>query len=163
MNCTAHEQLGYNPRSDVTHWQGTPIPPVHHPLELTPRRQEIAGKVWWNGPAWTILRNASWFLWQVMDYGSDDDIRYTLQDVSERTWIGALKEARPGLLSRGSYVLWSLAFRQIGIDECCDWPDTAHRLDQRPLRNQTHEQMYRRHRREGNSSKSLPLTNPLSP
>ncbi|MCY3793718.1 MAG: hypothetical protein OXG51_05010 [Gammaproteobacteria bacterium] len=125
--------LGYDPRPELDHWLGTPIPPVRNPLRQTPERSAIADRVWWNGPPWTILRNAAHYLWHVMDYGRPEDVRHTLRDVSRETWIWALDEARPGLLSKGSYVLWSLTFDRIGLDDPCSWPDSAHRLDCRPL------------------------------
>jgi len=139
--------LGYNPHPEITHWKGTPIPPVHFPLELTPERHAIASRVWWNGPPWTVLRNSSHFLWHVMDYGSTEDVRFALRDTDEQLWVQALKDARPGLLSRGSYKFWSLAFDQMRPGEKCDWPDTAHRLDYRPLRHEAREQMRLRHSR----------------
>ncbi len=147
MTIANYDSLGYDPRVELDHWLGTPIPPVHNPLESTPRRWAIAGRVWWNGPPWTILRNSSYFLWHVMDYGDTEDIRHILKSISEQAWILALNEARPGLLSKGSYVFWSLAFDRIRIDEPCDWPDSAHRLDYRPLRNESRERIRERQRR----------------
>ena len=81
-----------------------------------------------------------------MDYGQPDDVRHALRDVSQETWTWALDEARPGLLSKGSYVLWSLAFDRIGIDDPCDWPDCAHRLDRRPLSGESRERLRMRGR-----------------
>jgi len=142
--------LGYDPKTELKHWQGTPIPSVHNPLKSTPRLWSIAQKVWWNGPPWTILRNSSYFLWHVMDYGRTKDIRYALSNIPEQTWMLALDEARPGLLSRGSYVFWSLAFDRIAPADSCDWPDSAHRLDHRPLRRESRERMRMRQRRVKN-------------
>ena len=79
--------LGYDPRPALTAWRGTPIPQLHNPLQATPPRCTIARRVWWNGPPWTVLRNASYYLWHVWDYGTDDDIDFTLGDVPERLWI----------------------------------------------------------------------------
>ena len=90
--------LGYAPRPELDHWRGTPIPPVNNALRQTPRRAEIAGRVWWNGPPWTVLRNASHYLWHVMDYGGRDDVRFTQVDVPGEFWCLALEEARPGVL-----------------------------------------------------------------
>lgn len=142
----ASEPLGYDPRPDLTHWCGTPIPPVDAPLALTADRERIAGRVWFQGPSWTVLRNASHYLWSVMDYGATEDIACTLQDVPRSLWIKSLKNARPGKLSRGAYVVWSLAFGLIAPGTGCDWPDNAHLRDVRPLANATREQLYERHR-----------------
>ena len=139
--------LGYNPRAELNHWKGTPIPPVYYPLKSTPELWTIAGRVWWNGPAWTVLRNSSYFLWHVMDYGFTEDIRHTLKNIPESTWIRSLDEAQPGLISKGSYMLWSLAFDRIKPGDWCDWPDTAHRLDHRPLRGASREEIRFRNRR----------------
>lgn len=143
----ASEPLGYDPRPDLTHWCGTPIPPVDAPLALTADRERIAGRVWFQGPSWTVLRNASHYLWSVMDYGATEDIACTLQDVPRSLWIKSLKDARPGKLSRGAYVVWLLAFGLIAPGTGCDWPDNAHLRDVRPLANATREQLYERHRR----------------
>lgn len=143
----ASEPLGYDPRPDLTHWCGTPIPPVDAPLALTADRERIAGRVWFQGPSWTVLRNASHYLWSVMDYGATEDIACTLQDVPRSLWVKSLKDARPGKLSRGAYVVWSLAFGLIAPGTGCDWPDNAHLRDVRPLANATREQLYERHRR----------------
>ena len=137
-------RLGYDPHPELTHWQGTPIPPLDDPLTMSPRRREIAQRVWWNGPAWTVLRNASRYLWHVMDHGFGEDIRFTLSDVERAQWIRALETARPGWLSRGSFVLWSLYFGLMADDESCDWPQDAHLRDVRPLARDTREIMYRR-------------------
>ena len=142
------DELGYDPQPALRRWRGTPIPPVKCPLKHSPERDRIAGYVWWNGPPWTILRNASHYLWQVMDYGDMDDIQFTLKDVPRRLWLAALDDARPGQLSKGSYELWSLVLGRVKCeDPPCDWPDNAHRLDVRPLANDTRERLYERHRR----------------
>ena len=143
----ASEPLGYDPRPDLTHWCGTPIPPVDAPLALTADRERIAGRVWFQGPSWTVLRNVNHYLWSVMDYGATEDIACTLQDIPRSLWIKSLKDARPGKLSRGAYVVWSLAFGLIAPGTGCDWPDNAHLRDVRPLANATREQLYERHRR----------------
>ena len=143
----AADGLGYDPRPELGRWRGTPIPPVSRPLRLTPERSAIADRVWWHGPPWTALRNAAHYLWHVMDYGQPDDVRHALRDVSQETWTWALDEARPGLLSKGSYVLWSLAFDRIGIDDPCDWPDCAHRLDRRPLSGESRARLREREER----------------
>ncbi|MDE2933044.1 MAG: hypothetical protein OXS47_04130 [Chloroflexota bacterium] len=138
--------LGYDPRPKLTHWKGTPIPPIDDPLAASPRRCEIAERVWWNGPAWTVLRNASTYLWHVMDYGFTEDIGFTLREVERTRWVRALEVARPGALSKGSYVLWSCYFGLMADDAICDWPAMAHRLDLKPLADDSRETMYKRHR-----------------
>ena len=142
----ASKLLGYDPRPDLTHWCGTPIPPVDAPLALTAERERIAGRVWFQGPPWTVLRNADHYLWSVMDYGATEDITFTLQDVPRSLWVKSLKDAHPGKLSKGAYVVWSLAFGLIALGTRSDWPDNAHMRDVRPLANTTREQLYERHR-----------------
>ena len=136
--------MGYDPRPELTHWRGTPIPPLDDPLPMSPRRREIAERVWWNGPAWTVLRNSSRYLWHVMDHGFSRDIGFTLRDVERERWVRALETARPGALSRGSFVLWSLYFGLMAADERCDWPQEAHLRDVRPLAWDTREIVYQR-------------------
>ena len=87
------------------------------------------------------------YLWHVMDYGSDADRAYTRRDLEASVWLRALDEARPGHLSKGSYVLWSLRYNRLPIGTFCDWPDTAHLRDYRPLADATREQLYERQRR----------------
>ena len=137
--------LGYDPRPDLSLWRGTPIPPVCKPLRITPERAKIANRVWWNGPPWTVLRNRAYYLWHVMDHGISSDIRHALSDISPESWVWALGEAQPGLLSRGSFILWSLTFDLIREGDRCDWPDTAHRRDWRPLAGESREHMRGRH------------------
>ena len=140
--------LGYDPRPDLKRWRGTPIPPVDRPLPITPERQRIAKRVWWNGPPWTVLRSAPRYLWQVMDYGTDDDIAYTRGDVARDLWCHSLRTARPGQVSRGSWILWSIAYGLIATNDdfiaACrrDWPETAHRRDWRMLSGAPRETLY---------------------
>lgn len=138
--------LGYDPRPDLRHWKGTPIPPVDAPLARTPARWRIAGRVWWHGPPWTVLRNADRYLWAVMDRGAAPDVRDALGDIPEAQWRRALAHARPGLLSKGSFVLWSLMFDAVDpADPMAWWPDTAHMRDWRPLADESRERLYDRH------------------
>ena len=139
--------LGYNPHPEAVRWQGTPIPPVHNPLARTAERWAIADRVWWNGPPWTVLRNASCYLWHVMDYGRDEDIDHTLRDLPPSIWTRALDQAKPGLLSKGSYTLWSLVFDRVSLGWQCDWPDAAHALDYRMLSGESRERLRQRLRR----------------
>lgn len=136
--------LGYNPRPDVSLYRGTPIPPVLRPLARSERRWQIAQRVWWNGPPWTILRNSSVYLYQVMDYGRTPDIRFTTADVPKALWHLALEEARPGMLSKGAYMLWSLVLERQPPGFHCDWPDDAHVRDIRPLAHESRERLYER-------------------
>ena len=136
--------LGYDPHPDITVWNGTAIPPLKNPLVRTPERWVIAGRVFWRGPQWAVLRNAVHYLWHVMDGVSSEEIRFTLQDVERELWIQALKEARPGLLSRGAYIAWSLHFGLMQPLDTCDWPNTAHRRDVCPTAHYTRADLYRR-------------------
>lgn len=140
-------ELGYDPKAELTHWQGTPIPPLHYPLPRSAPRWNIAEQVWWNGPQWTILRNSSYYLWHVMDFATPDDLRFTLHDVPKAWWLRSLDEARPGLVSKRAYVAWSYWLGRWPIDGeiRCHWPDTAHRHDVRPFANDTRERTYARH------------------
>ncbi len=141
------EDLGYEPRPELNSWHGTPIPCVCAPLPKTNERWRIANYVWWNGPPWTVLRNAHVYLWHVMDYARYEDITFTLNDLPKPLWLDALDAATPGALSKGSYILWSIWFERGDIDvRMREWPDEAHRLDFRPHRNTPRERIYERHR-----------------
>ena len=140
------QDLGYDPQSDVTHWNGTPIPPVSHPLTLTPERDAVARHVWWNGDPWTILRNGPRYIQCVMDHGYDKHVRWTLRGVEPRLWQLALEEARPGILSLSSYILWSQVVLNRFPDDAPDWPRSAHRNDIPPLRGFPRESFYERQR-----------------
>ena len=119
---TPANKLGYDPRPELDYWRGTPIPPVSNPLRQTPQRLDIANRVWWHGPAWTVLRNASHYLWHVMDYGQDKDVGYTRRDVPDTLWLQALEDARAGLLSKRSYVLWSLVLGRMSPGDVSGCP-----------------------------------------
>lgn len=139
--------LGYAPHAGVTHWRGTPIPPCDTPLRRSSRRWEIAERLCWNGPPWALLRNASAYLWHVMDYGTDADLHHALRDVRPGLWRRAIKQARPGLLSRRSYMCFSILLGEKPPEWVCDWPEEAHRLDVRPLANASREALRCRYRR----------------
>ena len=139
------DTVGYDPRPDVTHWKGNPIPMVVGPLPTSAVREEIARAVWWNGPPWTVLRNGPVFLWHVMDYGSDAHIEAALDDIKPSRWGDALERATVRTLSKGSYVLFSMLVGRTGPDAGCPWPARQHRNDIRPLANESRERMYERH------------------
>ena len=111
------------------------------PLEPSPRRVAIAEAVWWNGPAWTILRNGPQFVRQVLDFGNDDEIAFIYRDVAREVWVAALNEARPGRMSRQAWLFWSIHLGLVPIDYICDWPRDAHIRDIRPLAGATREQL----------------------
>ena len=50
------QTLGYDPRPAVRTFRGNWLPPCYYPLPMTEISARIALRVWWNGPAWTILR-----------------------------------------------------------------------------------------------------------
>ena len=133
-------------RPEVSVWRGTPVPPVCMPLDPTPERVKIAEAVWWNGPAWTILRNGPQFVRQVLDFGHDDEVAFIEADVERPIWVTAIREARAGQMSRGAWILWSIRLGLAGAGVQCDWPRTAHIRDIRPLANATREDLYERHR-----------------
>lgn len=107
-----------------------------------------------------MLRNASAYLRHVMDYGSDEDIAYTLRDVNERRWLAALRSARPGNLSCGSYVLFGAYFGLVGDADIYRWPRNAHMKDIKPLADDTREATYRRHARPNAPSRETPTAEP---
>ena len=123
--------LGYDPRPDLTAWQGTPLPPVDRPLGLNPGRERIAAMVWWHGPPWCVLRNRNVYLWRVMDYATTEGLLYTVQDLPAGDWRIALQAAKPGRLSAGAWTFWSLTLGLLPLGAVSDWPSLAHRLDVR--------------------------------
>ena len=122
--------LGYDPRPDLTAWQGTPLPPVDRPLGLNPGRERIAAMVWWHGPPWCVLRNRNVYLWRVMDYATTESLLYTVQDLPAGDWRIALQAAKPGRLSAGAWTFWSLTLGLLPLGAVSDWPSLAHRLAQ---------------------------------
>ena len=143
-DATVASTLGYNPRPEVTSWRGNWLPPCYYPLPLTDDSERIALSVWWNGPAWTVLRNASFFLWRAWDYATPTQLDYLLDHVSEGTWRRAVEDAVPGEVSRGATMLWALRLDMIALDDYVDWPDTAHIRDHRPLAGLTKAQFLER-------------------
>ena len=125
-------RLGYDPCPDVrfigNNWQ----PPAYHPLLMTPELRQAALCVWWNGPPWAILRNASFFLWRVWDYGRESDRDYAAERIPEAHWIRAIDDAVPGEVSRGVVSYWGRRLGRIKDDEFVNWPDRAHLHDCRP-------------------------------
>lgn len=134
---TSAEWLGYDPKPHLRLLRGNWLPPCYHPLPLTATTERVARSVWWNGPAWSILRNGSFFLWRVWDYGTEDQTRAILDAVPASAWLRAIDDATPGEVSRGATMLWALRFGRIGPLDYVDWPDTAHLRDYRPLKDLT--------------------------
>ena len=93
--------LGYDPRPELDRYAGNPLPEVDDPIAWTERRARIAGYVWTQGPAWSVLRNANEYLWSVMSNASVDDVRFTIGDIERSRWLRALREARPGKIGGG--------------------------------------------------------------
>lgn len=123
--------LGYDPRPDITHWNGTPIPPVDRPLKITPERAAICSRVWWWGGPDIALRNCRHYIYHVIDYGTDVDKQFTIRDVPRETWIYALNSAKEGRVSRGGHTLFAL---WMGADPTISdgWRDASSRFDIRP-------------------------------
>ena len=120
--------LGYDPQPELTHWNGTPIPPVDRPLALTPERAEICERVWWWGGAEIALRNCRSYIYHVIDYGLVSDWRFTLDDVAREIWLYALNTATEGGVSRGGHRLFSsLVGGDIHLSDC--WSLLAHKND----------------------------------
>lgn len=111
-------------------WRGTPLPPVERPLGHSPRRDEIADRVWRWGGAQTALRNSRHFLYAVIDHGTEEDWRFAVADIPADVWRRALQRAHAGDVGRGGHRLFSLWF---GLDanRSAGWPDRAHIRDVR--------------------------------
>ena len=127
------QTLGYDPQPAVRTFRGNWLPPCYYPLPMTEISARIALRVWWNGPAWTILRNSSFFLWRVWDYGAPEHMDYALGELPREPWLRAIDDAVPGEVSRGATTLWALRFDKIEPLEYIDWPDAAHLRDYRPM------------------------------
>ena len=102
--------LGYDPHPEIDRHAGNPLPEIDDPIAWTERRAYIAGYVWTQGPAWSVLRNANEYLWSVMSNASVDDVRFTIRDIERSRWIRALQDARPGKIGGGTYRLFSILF-----------------------------------------------------
>ena len=120
--------LGYDPQPHLTHWRGTPIPPVDRPLKITAERAEICDRVWWWGGAEIALRNCRHYLYHVIDYGTQSDRDFTMRDVPIDIWQYALNSAHEGLVSRGGHKLFAL---RMGAEPSVsnEWLDTSSRFD----------------------------------
>ena len=138
---TTPPRLGYDPLPDVHIWQGNALPPVDDPLSWSPMRERIAGRVFWQGPSWNILRNSVHYLHRVMDYGKMFDAVYTFLDVDRTMWLRALDEARPGSVSRRAFFLWSRIFARDPTESPHDWMASRHVHDQYPREGITREAM----------------------
>lgn len=125
--------LSYDPLPAVRYWRGNWLPPCYYPIPLSDTSAGIARRVWWNGPAWTVLRNSSYFLWRVWDYATPEQLDYIRQTVPVDTWLRAIDDAVPGEVSRGATTFWALRLNRIALTDYIDWPDTAHLRDYRPL------------------------------
>ena len=140
------QALGYDPKPDMRHWHGTPIPPVDDPIAATPERCAIAERMWWNGPPWTVLRNSARFICHAIDHARDEDHDFLRQDLELERWTRALRTATPGTMSRSRYVLWSRTLGLMPVESSCDWTRKGHRNDFRL--NDSREQAYERHAKQ---------------
>ena len=102
--------LGYDPHPEIDRYAGNPLPEMDDPISWTEQRAYIAGYVWTQGPAWSVLRNANEYLWSVMSNASVDDVRFTIRDIERSRWLRALREAKPGKIGGGAYRLFSILF-----------------------------------------------------
>ena len=139
------DSLGYDPRPGERNWRGTPIPPVADPLPATGKLPEIAERMWWNGPAWTILRNSGEFLRHAIDHATEKDLAYLWETIAVERWRKALLEATPGTMSRSRYRLWCLWLDIDDIVPAADWRDDGHLNDYTP--ELSREQAYELHAR----------------
>ena len=140
--------LGYDPQPHTSAWRGTPIPPVDRPVPMTPLRAEIAGRVWCNGPPWTILRNRNAYLQHVMEYANLDQQEAELTVIERPDWQRALRELRPGGMSWRCVAWWSLELELRELGSICEWPLGAHPKDMLVMRNLSREELMERHARE---------------
>ena len=125
-------RLGYDPCPEVRFISGNWQPAAYHPLPMTPESRRAALCVWWNGPPRAILRNASFFLWRVWDYGREDDRDYAVEHIPQAAWLRAIDDAVPGEVSRGVVSYWGRRLGRIKDHEFVNWPDRAHIHDCRP-------------------------------
>ena len=84
---------------------------------MTPESRRAALGVWWNGPPWAILRNASFFLWRVWDYGQEGERDYAVKRIPKAAWIRAIDDAVPGEVSRGVVNYWGQRMGRVKDDE----------------------------------------------
>ena len=124
--------LGYDPHPEIDRYAGNPLPEMDDPISWTEQRAYIAGYVWTQGPAWSVLRNANEYLWSVMSNASVDDVRFTIRDIERSRWLRALREAKPGKIGGGAYRLFSILFETGPEPFETDWPVVCHPTDVRP-------------------------------
>lgn len=135
--------LGYDPRPRIRRWRGTPIPPVDRPLPAAGGLAGVAERTWWNGPAWTILRNGPQFLRHVMDHGRPADVAICETSVPAELWTQALLEAEPGSMSRSAHRWFCVKRGLFRIKELPAWP-RSHLFDHRGRANEDRRRMYER-------------------
>ena len=124
--------LGYDPHPEIDRYAGNPLPEMDDPISWTEQRAYIAGYVWTQGPAWSVLRNANEYLWSVMSNASVDDVRFTIRDIERSRWLRALREAKPGKIGGGAYRLFSILFETGPEPFETDWPVVCHPTDVKP-------------------------------
>ena len=124
--------LGYDPHPEIDRHAGNPLPEIDDPIAWTERRAYIAGYVWTQGPAWSVLRNANEYLWSVMSNAGVDDVRFTIKDIERSRWIRALQDARPGRIGGGTYRLFSILFETGPQPFETNWPVVCHPTDVKP-------------------------------
>ena len=124
--------LGYDPRPEIDRYAGNPLPEIDDPIAWTERRAYIAGYVWTQGPAWSVLRNANEYLWSVMSNAGVDDVRFTIKDIERIRWLRALREAKPGKIGGSTYRLFSILFETGPEPFETDWPVVCHPTDVKP-------------------------------
>ena len=124
--------LGYDPHPEIDRHAGNPLPEIDDPIAWTERRAYIAGYVWTQGPAWSVLRNANEYLWSVMSNASVADVRFTIRDIERSRWIRALQDARPGKIGGGTYRLFSILFETGPQPFETNWPVVCHPTDVKP-------------------------------
>lgn len=137
--------LGYDLHPNVTHWNGTPIPPVDRPLALTDKRAAICRNVWWWGGPEIALRNCCFYLYHVIDYGTFDEIKFTMKDVTPEIWQYALGKAKEGQVSHRGHRLLSIWMgADPSLSDC--WRDVSNKFDMRRRYEQTYWREWRKNK-----------------
>ena len=81
---------------------------------------------------------------KIMDYANAPRIAQALKDLEPWRWRDALEGARPGAVSKGAYVLFSMRFALLEPEGRCEWPHASHRNDIAPLSAHERQALYNR-------------------
>ena len=143
-----------------TRWNGTPVPPPDDAIAPTAALEAVAKRIWWHGPPRIALRNANAFIWQVIDYGDDQDVEICWAEIERERWIKAIKATRPGRVSRRATLLWRTRLGLPTKEVRENWPRKSHRNDIAPLAGASRKSMYERHRLARERARAPTTTEP---